>query len=67
VSPTAGCTELCPDRFLISPEKETPQPPWAACSSAPSPSEGRSSSSVQMELPMLQFVPVTPCPVTGHY
>ena len=29
----------------ISPEKETPQPPWAACSRAPSPSEGRSSSS----------------------
>jgi len=26
-------------------EKENPQPPWAACSSAPSPSEGRSSSS----------------------
>jgi len=31
-------------RVLISPEKETPQPPWAICSSAPSPSEGRSSS-----------------------
>jgi len=30
---------------LTSPEKETPQPPWAACSSAPSPSEGRNSSS----------------------
>ena len=29
----------------LSPEKETPQPPWATCSSAPSPSEGRSSSS----------------------
>ena len=25
--------------------QETPQPPWAACSSAPSPSEGRNSSS----------------------
>jgi len=22
---------------------------------------------VQMELPMLQFVPVTPCPVAGHH
>ena len=22
---------------------------------------------VQMELPMLQFVPVAPCPVTGHH
>ena len=29
----------------ISPEKETPQPPWAAWARAPSPSEGRSSSS----------------------
>jgi len=44
-SPTAGCRGPCPGRSWISPEKETPQPPWAACSSAPSPSEGRSSSS----------------------
>jgi len=29
----------------ISPEKETPQPPWAAWARALSPSEGRSSSS----------------------
>ena len=39
-SPTAGCTGPCPGGAGISPEKETPQPPWAACSSAPSPSEG---------------------------
>ena len=44
-SPTVGCRGPCPGRSWISPEKETPQPPWAACSSAPSPSEGRSSSS----------------------
>ena len=44
-SPTAGCTGPCPGGAWISPEKETPQPPWVACSSAPSPSEGRSSSS----------------------
>ena len=44
-SPTAGYTGPCPGGSWISPEKETPQPPWAACSSAPSPSEGRSSSS----------------------
>jgi len=44
-SPRAGCTAPRPGRAGISPEKETPQPPWAACSSAPSPSEGRSSSS----------------------
>ena len=44
-SPTAGCTGPCPGGSWISPEKETPQPPWAACSNAPSPSEWRSSSS----------------------
>ena len=33
------------DILWISPEKENPQPPWAACSRVPSPSEGRSSSS----------------------
>ena len=44
-SPRAGCTRPHPGGSAISPEKETLQPPWAACSSAPSPSEGRSSSS----------------------
>ena len=44
-SPRAGCTGPCPGGSSISPEKETPQPLWATCSSAPSPSEGRSSSS----------------------
>ena len=38
-SPTAGCTGPCPGGSWISPEKETPQPPWVNCSSAPSPSE----------------------------
>ena len=41
----SSCTGPCPGRSWISPEKETPQPPWAACSRALSPSEGRSSSS----------------------
>ena len=44
-SPTAGCTGPRPGGAWISPEKETPQPPWAAWARAPSPSEGRSSSS----------------------
>ena len=44
-SPTAGCTGPCPGGSWISPEKETPQPPWAAWSRAPSPSEWRSSFS----------------------
>jgi len=34
--PTAGCRRPCSGGPWISPEKETPQPPWAACSSAPS-------------------------------
>jgi len=44
-SPRAGCTGPRPGGSGISPEKETPQPPWAAWARAPSPSEGRSSSS----------------------
>ena len=44
-SPRAGCTAPHPGGSGISPEKETPQPPWAAWARAPSPSEGRSSSS----------------------
>ena len=73
-SPTAGCTWPCPGAPWISPEKKTPQPPWAACSSAPSLSEWRSSSScstilphAQTELPVLQFVPIAPCPVAEHH
>jgi len=44
-SPTAGCTAPRPGGAGISPEMETPQPPWAAWARALSPSEGRSSSS----------------------
>ena len=44
-SPRAGCTGPCLGGSWISPEKETPLPLWAACSSALSPSEWRSSSS----------------------
>ena len=44
-SPRAGCTAPHPSGSGISPEKETLQPPWAAWARAPSPSEGRSSSS----------------------
>ena len=35
--PTIVCIEKYPDGSWISPEKETPQPLWAACSSALSP------------------------------
>ena len=48
-SPRAGCTGPRPGGAGISPEKETPQPPWAACSSALSPSGRRSSSSCSDE------------------
>jgi len=40
-SPRAGCTGPHPGGAGISPEKETPQPPWAAWARAPSPSEDR--------------------------
>jgi len=43
-SPRAGCTGPHPAGVGISPEKETPQPLWAAWARALSPSEGRSSS-----------------------
>jgi len=36
-SPRAGCTAPCPGGAGIFPEKETPQPPWAAWARAPSP------------------------------
>ena len=36
-SPTAGCTAPRPGGAGISPEKETPPPPWAAWARAPSP------------------------------
>ena len=38
-SPRAGCTAPRPGGAGISPEKETPQPPWAAWARAPSPLE----------------------------
>ena len=44
-SPRAGCTAPRSAGVGISPEKETPQPLWAAWARAPAPSEGRSSSS----------------------
>ena len=44
-SPRAGCTAPRSGGAGISPEKETPQPPWAAWARAPAPSEGGSSSS----------------------
>ena len=44
-SPRAGGTAPRPGGAGISPEKETPQPLMAAWARAPSPSEGRSSSS----------------------
>ena len=44
-TPTAGCISRRPGGSWVSPEKENPQPPWAACSSAPSPLLWRSSYS----------------------
>jgi len=41
-SPSADCPGPCPDGFSIFPRIETPQPPWAICASAQSPSQYRS-------------------------
>ena len=60
-SPRAGCTGPCPARSWISPEKENPQPLWATCSSAPSPSEWRSSSSYLLQA-ISQGSPLPLCP-----
>ena len=57
----ASCTGPCPGGSWIS-----PQPPWAICSSALSPSE-EVLPHVQLDLPLLHFVPVAPCPVAGHH
>ena len=37
--PRASFSGLCPHGFWISPRMEAPQPPWATCSSAQSPSQ----------------------------
>ena len=54
-------TGPCPGGAGISPEKETPQPLWAACSRALSPSEG--SSSLQ---PRWQSVEGHPAPTSSR-
>ena len=64
-SPTAGCTGPCPGGSWIPPEKETPPPPWAACSSAPSPSEGRSSSSCSDGISCASIC--ARCPLSCHW
>jgi len=52
-SPTAGCTGPCLGGSRISPEKENPQPLWAACSRALSPQSEEVLPHVQTELPKL--------------
>jgi len=59
--PMAGCMGRFPSRSWISPEKENPQPPWAACSSALLPHYEEVPSHIGAELPVLQFMAVSPC------
>ena len=66
-SPRAGCMGPRPGRAWISPEKETPQPLWAAWARLRHPQSEEVLPHVQVELPLLQFVPVAPCPVAGHH
>uniref|UniRef100_A0A803XZT8 Calx-beta domain-containing protein n=1 Tax=Meleagris gallopavo TaxID=9103 RepID=A0A803XZT8_MELGA len=48
-------------------KKETPQPPWAACSSAPSPSPKEVLTHIRAKLPMLQLMSVSPRPVSTYH
>jgi len=62
--PTAGYIDRCPGRSWISPEKENPQPLWAACFSALSPLLWRSSFTYwcgTSYVPVLGCLPL-PCP-----
>ena len=56
-SPTAGCTAPRPGGSGISPEKETPQPPWAAWARVRHPQREEVLPRVQLELPISRPVP----------
>ena len=61
---TAGCTGGHPAGPGQSPEQDNPQPPWAACSSALSPHHEQVPAHVGAELPVFQFMAISPhsCP-----
>lgn len=67
--PAVGFTRKHPGRFQITPEKETPQPIWEAYSNSNSllPLKQISFSNACMKLSMFQFVPIIPCPISGHH
>ena len=77
--PRAGCNGRCSGASWISPEKETPQFLWAACSSALSPSLWRSSYSclcrtyyapvcgcLPLSYPHILLKRAWPCPLASH-
>lgn len=51
----AHCRGRHPGGFSVSPDKETPQPPWMTCSSHPH--SNKLPPHIQPEPPTLQFVP----------
>jgi len=61
------CTGPHPGGFWVSPERRmhsiSGQPVPVLCH----PQSEEVFPHVQLELPMLQFVPVAPCPVSGHH
>ena len=65
-SPKAGCKGPCPGGFWMSPER-IHNPPGQPVPVLSHPQSEEVLPAVQMELPMLQFVPVAPCPVTEHH
>ena len=56
--PRAGHTGTYPGRFGMSPERETPQRPWAACASALPPSHKEVLHHVELTLVVVQFLDV---------
>ena len=67
-SPKAGCTGPCPSGFSVSlreGDSTTPLGSLFWCSVTLN--VKNFFPHVQMELPMLQFVPVAPCPVAGQH
>lgn len=62
-SARAGCTGSYPGRFLISPEKDTSEPLWAACSSDSQSKED--FPYIQTEFPMFQVMPIALFQVAG--
>ena len=62
-TPTAGCISRRPGGSWVSPEKENPQPPWQPVPVLHYPHCEEFPSHIGAELPVVQFMAISPCPV----